>query len=76
MLNLARLRVQRGRPLEARKLLTPVCERFTEGLGIKDLRAARALLETLPSDWWQSSCARRSPRQSSSHMNGDGSQLR
>jgi hypothetical protein len=33
---------------EARQILAPVYERFTEGLGTADLHNARALLETLP----------------------------
>lgn len=47
-LSLARSRVRQGRLLEARQILAPVYERFTEGLGTADLRNARALLETLP----------------------------
>lgn len=46
-LSLARLRVTQGRPDAARQLLAPVYERFTEGFGTADLRAARAMLDTL-----------------------------
>jgi predicted ATPase len=46
--DLARLRVVQGRPNEARHSLTPVYERFTEGFETADLRAARAILESLP----------------------------
>jgi hypothetical protein len=44
---LARLRVTQGRVEEAARLLPPVCDRFTEGFEAPDLRAARALLDTL-----------------------------
>ena len=46
--SLARLRVQQGRAAEGRLLLAPVFGRFTEGFDAPDLRAARALLESLP----------------------------
>jgi predicted ATPase len=46
-LSLARLRVWQSRPREARQILAPVYERFTEGLGTADLRVARSMLETL-----------------------------
>ena len=46
-LSLARLRVTQSRHDEARQILTPVYERFTEGFGTADLRAARAMLDTL-----------------------------
>lgn len=45
--SLARQRVTRGRDAQARALLAPIYERFTEGFETQDLRAARHLLETL-----------------------------
>jgi predicted ATPase/DNA-binding winged helix-turn-helix (wHTH) protein len=48
-LSLARLRVTQGRHDEARRILTPIYDRFTEGFGTADLRAARGMLEALPS---------------------------
>jgi predicted ATPase/DNA-binding winged helix-turn-helix (wHTH) protein len=47
MTSLARLRVEQGRPSEARDLLAPVYGRFTEGFGTADLRTAKALLDDL-----------------------------
>jgi predicted ATPase/DNA-binding winged helix-turn-helix (wHTH) protein len=47
-LSLARLRVTQGRHDEARRILGPVYDRFTEGFGTADLRAARGMLEALP----------------------------
>ena len=47
-LSLARLRVNQGRGSEARQLLAPVYDRFTEGFETPDLRAAKALLDELP----------------------------
>lgn len=47
-LSLARLRVTQGRQDEARRLLAPIYDRFTEGFGTADLRAARDMLEALP----------------------------
>ena len=44
-LSLARLRVTQGRHDEARQLLTPVYDRFTEGFQTPDLRAAKAFLD-------------------------------
>ena len=44
----ARLRVSQGRDDEARKVLLPVYDQFTEGFAATDLQAARAMLETLP----------------------------
>jgi predicted ATPase len=44
----ARLRIKQGRYVEARALLAPVYERFTEGFDTSDLKAARALLDALP----------------------------
>jgi predicted ATPase/DNA-binding winged helix-turn-helix (wHTH) protein len=43
-LSLARLRIAQGRRDEARQLLAPVYNRFTEGFDTPDLRASRALL--------------------------------
>jgi len=48
VLSLARLKVTRGRHAEARDILQPVYDRFTEGFEIADLRAARILLDSLP----------------------------
>jgi len=45
--SIARLRVTQGRPDEARRILAPVYDRFTEGFATTDLRAAKALLDTL-----------------------------
>ncbi|WP_158932455.1 winged helix-turn-helix domain-containing protein [Acidisphaera sp. S103] len=47
-LSLARLRVIQGRQNNARQILAPVYGRFTEGFGTADLRAAGAMLDTLP----------------------------
>jgi len=47
-LSLARLRGRQGRADEARPILAPVYDRFTEGFETADLRAARALLDSLP----------------------------
>jgi predicted ATPase/DNA-binding winged helix-turn-helix (wHTH) protein len=47
-LSLARLCVQYGRSAEARQILAPVYDRFTEGFGTPDLRAAKAFLDELP----------------------------
>ncbi|HUC64798.1 MAG TPA: winged helix-turn-helix domain-containing protein [Stellaceae bacterium] len=46
--SLARLRMAQDRKEEARQILAPVYDRFTEGFDTADLRAARALLEVLP----------------------------
>jgi non-specific serine/threonine protein kinase len=46
-LSLARLRVSQGREREARQILAPAYERFTEGFETADLRAARAMLDAL-----------------------------
>jgi predicted ATPase/DNA-binding winged helix-turn-helix (wHTH) protein len=46
-LSFARLRNMQGRHDEARQILAPVYERFTEGFETADLRAARALLDDL-----------------------------
>jgi tetratricopeptide (TPR) repeat protein len=45
--SLARLWHRQGRQREARDLLQPVCDWFTEGLDTQDLKDARALLEEL-----------------------------
>jgi ATP/maltotriose-dependent transcriptional regulator MalT len=45
--SLARLRRDQGRSADAKGLLQPVYERFTEGFATTDLRAARALLDDL-----------------------------
>jgi hypothetical protein len=44
-LSLARLRVRQGRVVDARAVLLPVYERFTEGFALPDLQAARVILE-------------------------------
>ena len=46
-LSLARLRVSQARHDEARRILTPIYDRFTEGFETPDLRAARDMLEAL-----------------------------
>ena len=46
-MSLARLRHRQRKTSEARKLLTTVYERFTEGFDTTDLVAAKALLKTL-----------------------------
>jgi len=48
-LGLADLRVRQDRQDEARQILAPVYDRFTEGFETADLRSARAILEKLPS---------------------------
>jgi predicted ATPase len=47
--SLAGLRVRQGRHDEARQILAPVYDRFTEGFETTDLRSARTMLESLPS---------------------------
>jgi len=47
-LSLARLRVTQRRDAEARSLLRPVYDRFTEGFEAADLRDARAILDASP----------------------------
>jgi hypothetical protein len=44
----ARLRRVQGRIREARKLLAPVYDRFTQGFETADLKAAKALIGDLP----------------------------
>jgi predicted ATPase/DNA-binding winged helix-turn-helix (wHTH) protein len=46
-LNLARLRISQDRRDDARQVLAPVYEKFSEGFGIADLRDARAMLDGL-----------------------------
>jgi predicted ATPase/DNA-binding winged helix-turn-helix (wHTH) protein len=46
-LSLARLRIRQDRRDDARQILAPVYDRFTEGLETADLKQARALLERL-----------------------------
>jgi predicted ATPase len=46
--SLARLRVTHGLHDEAKRILAPVYDRFTEGFATTDLRAAKALLDELP----------------------------
>jgi predicted ATPase len=48
-ISFARLRVGQNRPDEARAILAPVHEHFTEGFSTPDLVAARKMLDTLPS---------------------------
>jgi predicted ATPase len=47
--SLAGLRVRQGRYDEARQILAPVYDRFTEGFEMTDLSSARRMLESLPS---------------------------
>jgi predicted ATPase/DNA-binding winged helix-turn-helix (wHTH) protein len=47
-LSLGRLRVRQNRPDDARAVLAPVYDRFTEGFETADLRAARGMLALLP----------------------------
>jgi predicted ATPase/DNA-binding winged helix-turn-helix (wHTH) protein len=47
-LSVARLRASQGRRHEARALLASVYDRFTEGFATADLRAARAMLDGMP----------------------------
>lgn len=47
-MSLARLRTQQGRHDDATPVLGPVHGRFTEGFDTADLRAARAMLQSLP----------------------------
>jgi predicted ATPase/DNA-binding winged helix-turn-helix (wHTH) protein len=46
-MSLARLLRDQGRPADAMALLQPVFDRFTEGFDTADLKAAKALLDTL-----------------------------
>ena len=45
-MSLARLRVRQDRHYDARQVLSPVYDRFTEGFETADLRCARAILES------------------------------
>ena len=47
-MSLARLRVKQDRPNDARQILAPVYDRFTEGFETADLRSARSILDSLP----------------------------
>ena len=47
-LSLARLRMTQGRDGEAKQIVAPVYERFTDGYETADLRAARIMLDMLP----------------------------
>jgi predicted ATPase len=46
-MSLARLWRDQGKRQQARELLTPVYDRFTEGFDTRDLKEAKALLEEL-----------------------------
>jgi predicted ATPase len=46
-LSVARLRVSQGRHDEAKRITTPIYDRFTEGMDTSDLKAAEHLLATL-----------------------------
>ena len=48
-LSFARLRVRQDRQDDARQLLAPVHDTFTEGFETPDLRSAIAMLQSLPS---------------------------
>jgi predicted ATPase len=48
-MSLAGLRVRQGRHDEARQILAPVYDRFTEGFETTDLRSARTMLDSLTS---------------------------
>jgi predicted ATPase len=48
-LSFARLRIRQDRQDDARQLLAPVYNRFTEGFATPDLRSASAMLQSLPS---------------------------
>jgi predicted ATPase len=45
--SLARLWCDQGRPADARAVLQPVYDRFTEGFHTTDLKAAKALLDAV-----------------------------
>ena len=47
--SLAGLRVRQSRHDEARQILAPVYNRFTEGFETTDLHSARTMLDSLPS---------------------------
>jgi predicted ATPase len=46
-LSLGRLKIDQGRPDDARALVEPLFDRFTEGFETADLRAARTMLDAL-----------------------------
>jgi predicted ATPase len=46
--SLARLKVRQNQPNDARRILAPVYDRFTEGFETVDLRFAREILKALP----------------------------
>jgi len=46
--SLARLRLEQDRGHEAKALLQPVYNRFTEGFGTADLKAVKTVLDSLP----------------------------
>jgi predicted ATPase len=48
-MSMARLWRDQGKRDKARKLLAPVYGRFTEGFDTRDLKEAKALLDTLAS---------------------------
>src|SRR5271170_4859039 len=48
-LSLARLRAAQDQRDDARQVLAPIYDRFTEGFATPDLRAAKAMLDGLPS---------------------------
>jgi predicted ATPase len=47
-MSIARLWRDQGRRQEARELLAPFYEWFTEGFDMRDLKEAKVLLDTLP----------------------------
>lgn len=46
-MSLARLKVRQNQPNDARQILAPVYDRFTEGFETVDLRLAREILKAL-----------------------------
>jgi predicted ATPase len=48
-MSMARLWRDQGKPLQARELLAPVYDWFTEGFDTLDLKEAKALLNSLAS---------------------------
>jgi predicted ATPase len=48
-MSMARLWRDQGKPQQARELLAPVCDWFTEGFNTRDLKEAKALLGELAS---------------------------
>ena len=47
-ISFARFRAAQDRPSDARQILAPVYERFTDGFETPDLRAAKEILDALP----------------------------